>query len=476
MIFVLFYLLLAIIILFFITIKNGDLYITFLICLSFTLCGTLNEKVYNFFFLSPHEWIILITFALLVLHGMAFKRSYLISYTWLDKFYLLYFIAALIAPFFSNLKSLDDTRSVVLPFFLPIKIWMVFRIFYYLLCEKQISKGHLNINSIFENFLKILVIVSLISAFFGIFRYVELPVISDFVNDTWPVYYYDMRVKTVHGRLTGTMSGENGTGLFFAFNVLFSLYLFVRHQKYKYIITFIIFYFFTILSGSVASNITLLLALFIFLKKFFQFKHSIRLILAFFMLTIIIYGALFTNTFHTPMIKMAKDRYYRNFSQEEGTGVMPTFGGFKGRYRNWTRYSEYFYDKPFLGYGFEGAGGKQRHIVTKGGIVAESFYVYLLIYSGFIGLIGYLLLKYKLIKKLVVIKRYCEQSYLIRLFLFMILFSQISQLSFQYGGTSELFGGISAFTLFFVKADREELTHNEYYMLNNKNLRAFQRI
>ena len=90
-----------------------------------------------------------------------------------------------------------------------------------------------------------------------------------------------------------------------------------------------------------------------------------------------------------------------------------------------------------------------RHIVVKGGIVAENFYVHLLIYSGILGLLGYFVLNWAIIRRLSKIVTYPEQSFFIKLFIGMILVSQISQLSFQYGGISELFGIMSAFVLGF---------------------------
>jgi hypothetical protein len=62
------------------------------------------------------------------------------------------------------------------------------------------------------------------------------------------------------------------------------------------------------------------------------------------------------------------------------------------------------------------------------------------IYSGILGLFGYLHMNYRVLKKLHRLKEFKHEGFLITVVVSMYLLSQITQLSFQYGGLSELFG------------------------------------
>jgi len=451
MAFALFYLIVSLLLFYLAQKKNGDSYLMFMVTLAFTMCGTLNEDMYKFIFLMPHEWVIAITLGLLLLMGMAKRRRYVFAITWIDKLFLFYLVTAILIPFLANMYQLYITTDHVLSFFLPIKIWMVFRIFFYLLSEKKIQEKTFSTEKKFDFFLKAFVIISLLSATVGVLRYVEIPFLTRFVDDSWPVYYNGIRVAAVYGRLTGTMSAENGTGLFFAVSVMSSLYLYNKYRKQFYLFSIAPLYFVTILSGSVSSNLTLLIALSIFIKRHFGVRLLGRLVLVCLILFIFFLGILSNKGINSSFITMLENRYDYNYGRSAYYSVSDTMlpAQLVGRYDKWVRYWDYFLEKPVFGYSYEGAGSMDRHFTKKGGIVAENFYVRLLIYSGIFGLLGYLVLNWTIIRRLSKIITYPEQSFFIKLFIGMILVSQISQLSFQYGGISELFGIMSAFVLSF---------------------------
>ena len=91
--------------------KKNDIWnAMFLFTFAFTMCGTLNEDVYKFIFLMPHEWIILITFIFLLQLGMVKKRRYPLAITWIDKLFMFYLATAVAIPFLANAGS--DARKV----------------------------------------------------------------------------------------------------------------------------------------------------------------------------------------------------------------------------------------------------------------------------------------------------------------------------------------------------------------------------
>ncbi len=436
-----------------------------LVTFTFTMCGTLNEDVYKFIFLMPHEWIILITFVFLLQLGMIKRRRYLFAITWIDKLFIFYLGTAIVLPFLVNAETLYLTTDEIFPFFLPIKIWMVYRIFHYLLSEEKLRNRNFDIAVKFDSFLKVFVIISLISAFIGILRYVELPFITTFIDNSWPVYYNGVRVKATYGRLTGTMSGENGTGLFFAVAVMSSLYLYNKHRKQFHLFSIAPLYFVTILSGSIASNLTLLIALAIFIKRHFGVRFLGRLVLVCLFLFIFFLGILSNKGINNSFMSMLENRYDYNYGRSAYYSISDTIlpAQLVGRYHKWVRYWDYFWEKPVFGYSYEGAGSQDRHFTKKGGIVAENFYVHLLIYSGILGLLGYFVLNWAIIRRLSKIITYPEQSFFIKLFIGMILLSQSSQLSFQYGGISELFGIMAAFVFGFSEDEVTVMTSQIAY-------------
>ena len=447
-------------------VKKNDIWnAMFLFTFAFTMCGTLNEDVYKFIFLMPHEWIILITFIFLLQLGMVKKRRYPFAITWIDKLFMFYLATAIAIPFLANAETLYLTTDEIFPFFLPIKIWMVYRIFHYLLSEEKLRNRNFDIAVKFDSFLKVFVIISLISAFIGILRYVELPFITNFIDNSWPVYYNGVRVKATYGRLTGTMSGENGTGLFFAIAVMSSLYLYNKHRKQFYLLSIAPLSFVTLLSGSISSNLTLLIALALFIKKYFGLKLLGRLVLICLIFLIFFIGILSNKGINSSFMTMLENRYDYNYGRSAYYSIADTMlpAQLVGRFHKWVRYWDYFLEKPIFGYSYEGAGSRDRSFAKAGGIVAENFYVHLLIYSGIFGLLGYIVLNWTIISRLSRIIFYREQAFFIKLFIGMVLISQVSQLSFQYGGISELFGIMSAFVVAF---GQDELTLMEMQVIN----------
>ncbi len=159
--------------------RNGNKYLYFIVILAFTLGGALNITFFTFSFLSPSECTIVILFVVLLSKGLVLNRPYVFHVTWVDKIYFFYILCAIIIPIFVNSADLNIDIDLF-KFMLPIKIWIVYRIFYCLLFENYLE-GKLKeaIDLIFNMVLFIATIASLIV----ILRLLNLPVVTDLIND-----------------------------------------------------------------------------------------------------------------------------------------------------------------------------------------------------------------------------------------------------------------------------------------------------
>lgn len=419
--------------------RNGNRYLYFIAILAFTLGGALNRTFFTFSFLSPSECTIVILFIILLSKGLVLNRPYVFHVTWVDKIYFFYILCAIIIPIFVNSADLNIDIDLF-KFMLPIKIWVVYRIFYCLLFENYLEgKLKEKIDLIFNFVLFIAAIASLI----GILRLLRLPAITDLINHIW--------IAETRPRLWSTMGGINTGALFFAICAIISIFQFLKHNKNIYLFYFSLFIFSVILTGSFSAIITLIFALIILFKKYFNVK---RLLTTVSFLTICFIVILTIEPIKNTLDHVIRRRFRQQFPQSDTTYKrIPSH--LAGRYRRWVTLYDYFLEKPIFGYGLKGIPE-----IPKIRVYSHNYYVFLIICSGILGLLAYLFMNYMILKKLNKLKQFKHEGFLIILIISMYLISQISQLSFQYGGLSEFFGILLALTAIMVKfeilADRND--------------------
>lgn len=411
--------------------RNGNKYLYFIAILAFTLGGTLNRTFFTFSFLSPSECTIVILFMVLLTKGLALNRSYVFNITWVDKIYFFYFLCAIIIPIFANSADLNIDIDFF-KFMLPIKIWVVYRIFYCLLFENYLEG---KLNEAIDLIMNLVLFISAIASLIGILRFLNLPAITDLINHIW--------IAEAIPRLWSTMGGINTGALFFAICAIISIFQSIKHNKNIYLIYFSLFIFSVILTGSFSATITLIFALIIFFKKYFNAK---RLLITISFLTICFIVIQISEPLKKAIDDIVQLRIKHQFHRGPLYGIIPSH--LVGRYLRWVRLYDYFLEKPIFGYGFKGVPE-----IPGTGVYSHNYYVYLVIYSGMLGLLAYLFMNYMILKKLNKLKQFKHEGFLIILIISMYLISQISQLSFQYGGLSEFFGILLALTAIMVKSE-----------------------
>lgn len=435
---------------YFINIKTGYKYIYLTIILLFILGGNLYDKKFQFFFLLPHEWAILIVFTVLTLDALI--RPYKFSVTWVDKIYFFYLLCVVLVPVLGNLGDLLISKEAhISALFYPLKLWMVYRIFHYIFLRYNFFETK-KIKEQIDLILNLILLISLISGFIGLMRYSDISLVADFVNSNWPVKGNPAKDFSTWKRMVATMSGTNGGGLFFAICVIISLYQHIKYKKKKYLLSFSVFSFYVILTGSLSAIGTLIISIIIYFlyTKSFSIKYLIVLpvILGFFITPII-----YMDSTRRALKNVIELRIQEQFKRSGTFSFMPH--GLKGRFEDWVIFYKYFKAKPFIGYGFkEGVVGGED--MSARSTLSENYYVELLIYSGILGLLAYIFLNYLVLKKLGSITLFQKEAAFIKLIIYMYLISQITQLSFTYNGLSELFGVLLALTYFMNKSEEIE--------------------
>lgn len=410
--------------------RNGNKYLYFIVILAFTLGGGLNITFFTFSFLSPSECTIVILFIVLLTKGLVLDRSYVFNVTWVDRIYFFYILCAIIIPIFANSADLNIDIDLF-KFVLPIKIWIVYRIFYCLLFENYLEG---KLNEAIDLIMNLVLFISAIASLIGILRLLNLPIVTDLINYIW--------IADTRPRLWSTMGGINTGALFFAICAIISIFQFIKHNKGIYLIYFSLFIFSVILAGSFSATITLIFAFIIFFKKYFNVK---RFLITLSFLTIFFTVILSIEPIKNSVDHVIKRRIRQQFPQSD-TAYKWIPSHLVKRYRRWVILYDYLLEKPIFGYGFKGVPE-----IPRTAVYSHNYYVYLVIYSGMLGLLAYLFMNYMILKKLNKLKQFKHEAFLIILIISMYLISQISQLSFQYGGLSELFGILLALTAIMVK-------------------------
>lgn len=398
----------------------------------FILFNAASETIFEINGLMIHEIFIVLSFIII-----SPKINFHINK--LDIAFFIFFISAIIIPILANPgASYSDSLKILL----PIKIWLVYRITLYLL------KNHKKYNQLLSkisSIIKIIIHVSIIAGFIGIMRIFSPDSIRSFINTIWPI-------KERIIRLSSTVSGVNGTGIFFSILSFYSLYIYETENRIKYL--FITFYFvlIIILTGSFTGFGTFIVFFFYKYRKIIK-KLIIKIILFIILFTFVVSKISSVSIFIKKLIKQRVESKIYN----QGGEIRLIPSNLSGRAERWPVQLSILRDRPIFGYGANIPVEEISELTTSTN--AHNYYVYLLMQGGILGFLGYLYFIFVLIRTIFKInisnnKRYFNhKKYLLLSVIFIGLLAQITSLTFQYGGYSELFGINMAFITLLAKYD-----------------------
>ena len=414
---------------------------------SFILLNTLNPTIYGFHGLMPNEFIIILFFII-----FAFERRILIS--WVDKAFFIFFALSIIIPLILNYPTINPGAFGLL---LPLKTWMVYRI------ALQLFRIGRQLNStvdLIHIVLNIMIAVSAIAALIGILRYMKLANITAFINTTWPAKEIFLNPEQF-GRLSSTMSGVNGTGIFFAAITILVWYMYQQKRNPIYLTLSIYFFFTMLLTGSFTAILCLSIACLISYRRIlYSFLSAKNVIILTFSILLISYAAIQIKPLKNFMTNVAEKRMERQYGERVRPHQLIPYSLY-GRAIRWPYQLSILSEKPIFGYGPDIP--IKKLIFLSGSANTHNFYIFMLMQGGIVGFLAYLRFKFILLKKTMTIKYDKEKDTIVAV-LFIFLFSQITSLTFQYGGISELYGIIMAF-IFYLSVDsrKEYLEGNKAY-------------
>lgn len=399
----------------------------------FILTGSLNES-YNRLPINIKDFFTIVIWLLLTIYFIVKKRKFVTTFFWPDKLLLGYFIVVLIIPLFLQYFVRANDYSNIFKYFLPVKLWFVYRIFYYIYMEQLRKK--VDINQTIFLLLRIFLYVSLISAAISLLRYFPLFKIQSFIEQTWPIMTNGRQVSIEKwGRLWSTMSGTNGSGSFYGLSAFISFYLFMKIKNIKFFYFFILFTMCLLLSGSFSSGIGFIVVMLIFSRS----KLNIKTVSAIAFSGIAIYFLITSTSFFSSAISK---RYSSNFRESnERIGILPS--NLSGRIGYWTTNTRYLFSENVVIQGF-GPGGIRdfAETVTDDDIHGnpESFYLAILLESGIFALAYLLFFLYYIYKKSSLnIHKNHEYAQLFKFTIIMVSISNVANLTLYYGGNLEMF-------------------------------------
>lgn len=394
----------------------------------------------------PQELIVLGVFFLLTFQRL-YTYNKTLTITWGDRIFFVFYFSIYILPWAINLPDyLVEQNVLLVRQFILIKMWIIYRIFYYIYLSSNIINKQELMHSMFRLTIKSYIFAMLVAGIIGTLRLLDLPLITLYIDTAWPI------VSSSSGnafRMQSTVGGINGGGLLFALSAILSMYLNVLYKNDVYIYIFTIFIFFLLLTASFSSIVTLaiMLLLFIYYIKEFKVIKIFKIII----IGLIVVGGLLLNTNIRNTISDTLNRRIEgqmnnnnDLFQADDLDITPN--SFKFRIELWKRYAEYFVEKPFFGYGYKVT--KKANIGYKARTsISESYFVELLLYAGGIGFFIFVAMYYSIYRSTIKGHVFRLERNIIKIILIGLFISQISNRTLMYGGIMELFG-ISLFFIF----------------------------
>lgn len=348
------------------------------------------------------------------------KCRYLLCHN-VDLYYALFIISFL---FLSNISNVYDKLDHQVFFGHSVLLYgyVLYKIMDILYCHitKAFGSYKKSRKYIYDKLILVLIITALIS----ITRYMNLTYITGFVNSAWPMYYSGEIVNLSErgGRMVSTFSSIPGTGIVYGIFTAVNIHLYNSIGGNKYIIYAILLGMSTLLTGSITSFIILFALVGIEIKNNF----SVKLILYFAVILLTILAFAWQNDFiRNELIENRIESQMQTINS--GESVLPST--LNSRVGHWLIYIKLITDYPLFG---TGAINIQQLIGYTTN--PHNYYLYVLAYSGIIGLIAFIILINQLYK-IIFLYNLTIEKYIIT----GLLISFITSLSFQYGGTLEIF-------------------------------------
>lgn len=387
--------------------------------------------------------IIVYFFYIFLNSAISNKNESLLRFNYFDKVIFFYIIIFILGSLMVNYDYvIPKNKGNLIGYFIPIKFWLVYKIFYFLVQKKNIEQ---NIISIINTIL----FCSVISGLLSLLALLGTPVITEFYNTYWPVYAKSIAERSLEdwGRISGTMSSTNGTGSFFAIVGLLSIYIYTITKKQIYLLLLVLFSLIVILTGSFSSTIAYIIILLLLLKKTMveDKMFTLKIIFVFVACFVIMQNLELTKFVDTRLEKVDNNssQYSNKVLPKSVNKMLPK--NLVARIGYWDKYIELLsMDTKSLLFGF-GPGGTSN-IASKypNHEVPESFYFRILNESGFWGLIGFIIFYWTIFHKLK-LKIYKNEgtnknfNFLIKNLLYYFLISGIANETLFYGGNAELF-------------------------------------
>ena len=414
-------------------------------------CGTLNPIKFSYFvsFIDLSNLLFLTFF---IIYGLAKKREYIVGLYKTD-FILIICIAMLTLP--SIILNNQINNGYLFKHFYPIRILLTYKVITCLFYEYSLKSNKIiKIN----DFIKPLILLSIISAVLSIVRYIPFG-FGLLINDIWPIFKDgEILTQLYWGRLWGTMGGTNTAGNYFTILSLICLSIYYFQGKKIYIFPYLIFSLCVLLSLSFTSILSYIVGLiYIFYKKI-----SVKVIVS---AIIVLFFSIFIVNQNETLNKIATKRFGANFSEENRKGsFLPE--NLQSRIKYWTNFIKISNDEQlhFL-YGF-GPGGVRlqknnaRDIKIHGN--PESFYFRIYNESGLIGLTTIIFFFAYFFRKLLILKNVhqFQMDYIfISLFFLLIVIQSITNEPIYSNGVTQIF----TFFIFYIS------THYSNYKMD-KNL------
>lgn len=409
--------------------NNGTKVSLWLLIFGFVLGGNLSKSNYEFI-LVPADWFISILFLSLVIYGLINRRRYLFQVQWPDKLIWSFYILVLLIPFLVNAFFYDIELDFLLSYVMPIRIWLVYRIFFYIMSESIMKNNSSEVK--LEYTLNVLLIAAFTSSVLCLVSYLPITEYRHFFEDTWPIIAGDNRVIGLDydWRLHGTMSGVNGAGNFFTIMFFVAFYKYLKFKKPFILMCCIIFPICVLLSGSLSSLTALLAG--IFFISVIHFKRSLGYFIGIIIVLFSVFSAvdLFWNAF--------SDRFTLTFMYYGELSLIPR--NLTVRISNWIDYLSFlFRDNRYL-FGL-GPGGMANAVIYGDGN-PESFYMRIIAETGFWGfmfLSVIFILIFNKIKPTVNDMHINNLSFLCLIIFSVYLVANTANQTLFYGGSLELF-------------------------------------
>ena len=247
--------------------KNYGLNIIgFLLIFNSIMITGLNKNIFSTS-IEVSDIFFISTLIAFIINALIQKRKYILKINYGDMLIFSYVLLIVLIPFFYwyLFSGYTANQSYVYKHFIPLRIFMLYKMWYFFLTESN----HRHQNIINNNFFRVFIAIGITSAIIGMVRFLPFQHLNNFFHLLWPAESHGKEVMVGFDgwwRLWGTNGATNSAGNLFAILLIVSMWLLKKEWKNFYLISTIIFTSALLLTGSM-SSIFAVLILFTFSKK-----------------------------------------------------------------------------------------------------------------------------------------------------------------------------------------------------------------